>query len=402
MKSLFKRLFGSERKPPPAPPEPPSSPAPKPANAAPARVESPPASAAKPVYHYRVEKLTRYRNIFIKDSAGAPTAAEIEAIEQELGARLPADYLDFLQVANGGSTDFSARVPPPHGEPILLAVVFSTHADARDSYSSETILGEIETAREIWQIPPQVLPFGSEGAECEFFLDLTPEGNGRVVVYLAGLPAWTGRRPDDAFVPVANSFTEFIDSLAVEPDMLTELLADARAAQDEPYAKALEEVLARSLPGWWEEPTKSADVALELVAILNDPAATWKWHLPASASAIHALMAESGVELPGTYLLLLGISNGGEGDLAVEPGWFQLWQAEEVLARNADYQVAQHAPGFFAFGSSGGGELLALDLRSEQPWKVVMLPAIPLEADQAVVVAEDFTGFIRAMAGSLT
>ena len=72
MKSFFKRLFGLERKPPPAPPEPPSSPVPKPAAAAPARVESPPASATKPVYHYRVEKLTRYRKLFIDSRAIEP------------------------------------------------------------------------------------------------------------------------------------------------------------------------------------------------------------------------------------------------------------------------------------------------------------------------------------------
>ena len=128
-----------------------------------------------------------------------------------------------------------------------------------------------------------------------------------------------------------------------------------------------------------------------------EPAASWDRLPPASQAALQKLRAECGVELPEAYLLLLGSSNGGEGELAVEPGWFQLWQAEGVLELNASYEVAEHAPGFFLFGSSGGGELLALDLRGEQPWKVVMLPAIPLEADQAVVVAEDFTGFIRAM-----
>lgn len=398
MKSFFKRLLGSERKPQPAPPEPPLALALTIPVAAPARVESPPPSAAKPLYYHHVETLTRYRKLIIKGFAGAPTAAEIEAIEQKLGTRLPADYLDFLQVANGGSTDFSARVPPPHGEPILLAVVFSTHADAQCNYSYDTILGEIDTAREIWQIPPQVLPFGSEGAECEFFLDLTPEGNGRVVVYLAGLPAWTGRKSSDAFVPMANSFTEFIDSLSMDVEQILDALADARAAQDEPYAAVLEEVLASSLPGWWEDPGRSAEVALELVAILRDPAATWKSRLPASAAAIQALLVESGVELPGAYLLLLGVSNGGEGELAVEPGWFQLWQAEEVLARNADYQVAQHAPGFFAFGSSGGGELLALDMRGNKPWQVVMIPVIPMAASEAVVIAQDCEGFLAEMA----
>ena len=50
-----------------------------------------------------------------------------------------------------------------------------------------------------------------------------------------------------------------------------------------------------------------------------------------------------------------------EGGLSVEPGWFQLWPPAEIERWNREYQVAEFAPEFLGFGSSGGGELLAFD-----------------------------------------
>ena len=44
------------------------------------------------------------------------------------------------------------------------------------------------------------------------FLDLTPEGNGRVVAYVEGLPGWDGD-PASAFVVLAPDFAGFVDGL---------------------------------------------------------------------------------------------------------------------------------------------------------------------------------------------
>jgi hypothetical protein len=101
--------------------------------------------------------------------------------------------------------------------------------------------------------------------------------------------------------------------------------------------------------------------------------------------------------LPDSYLAFLGFSNGGEGPLAVAPGWFVIWSAEEVLESNQGYQVDKELPGFFGFGSNGGGELFAFDARSPQPWKIVMIPFIPLQERYAVVVAESFEQFVKAI-----
>src|SRR4051794_23741397 len=82
---------------------------------------------------------------------------------------------------------------------------------------------------------------------------------------------------------------------------------------------------------------------------------------PASPAVLRDLASASPIALPEEYLALLGFSNGGEGNLGVEPGWFVLWPAEEVLVSNREFGVPELLPGFFGFGSNGGGELLAFD-----------------------------------------
>ena len=123
----------------------------------------------------------------------------------------------------------------------------------------------------------------------------------------------------------------------------------------------------------------------------------WAHREPAAdPGAVAALSAASGAEWPDQYLALLGISNGGGGPLGVEPGWFQLWPAEEVLASNRGYEVQENAPGLIGFGSNGGGELLAFDTRRGQPWPVVMVPFIGMGMDAVVEIAKDFKEFLHA------
>ena len=136
---------------------------------------------------------------------------------------------------------------------------------------------------------------------------------------------------------------------------------------------------------------------MDILSILMDHNAEWDRYPPADAAAIEKLIATAGIELPEEYVACLRYSNGGEGELGITPGWFQLWSAEEVVDLNKEYEVEQNAPGLFAFGSSGGGEWFAFDTRGQKPWKVVMLPFIPMDIKEAIVIADDFIAFILAM-----
>jgi hypothetical protein len=86
-----------------------------------------------------------------------------------------------------------------------------------------------------------------------------------------------------------------------------------------------------------------------------------------------------------------------EGELRIQPYWFRLWAADEVLQANLDYRVQEFMPGWFAFGSSGGGEIFAFDTRTAQPWKVYIVPCITINESEAILIAEDLEAFIKAI-----
>src|SRR5262249_38342415 len=128
-------------------------------------------------------------------------------------------------------------------------------------------------------------------------------------------------------------------------------------------------------PGWTKSPAAQPTVIAELVK--------------------HAL-----VPLPAEYLDFLTESNGGEGELGRQPGWFVLWRAEDVIEFNQGYEVASNIPGHVGFGSSGGGELFAFDTRAGQPYPIVTVPFIPMNLAEARPVAASFSEF-RTLLGKV-
>jgi hypothetical protein len=122
----------------------------------------------------------------------------------------------------------------------------------------------------------------------------------------------------------------------------------------------------------------------------------WRTNPPCSEEAIQRLVESATVELPPEYLAYLRESNGGGGDIGVEPGLLYFWQTEEVSDNNNGYEVQQNVPGFYAFGSSGGGEMFAFDTRGPKPWPVVIIPFIPMDAEVAIQIARDFSSLTRS------
>ncbi len=136
---------------------------------------------------------------------------------------------------------------------------------------------------------------------------------------------------------------------------------------------------------------------MRILHILQDSTATWNREAPAKPKSLRKLVTEAWVELPEEYLALLGYSNGGEGQLGIEPGWFQLWPAEDVIDLNKACNIEEYLPGFFGFGSNGGGEMLAFDTRSVKPWKIAMIPFIPMEIEDVIIIADSIEKFLQAM-----
>jgi hypothetical protein len=126
----------------------------------------------------------------------------------------------------------------------------------------------------------------------------------------------------------------------------------------------------------------------------------WVNALPAAERAVLDLITGAGIPLPSDYVAYLAQSNGGEGELSVDPHWLILWPAEDVLGANQGYQVATWAPGLFGFGSSGGGDMFAFDLRQGEPYAVVCVPFVPMTLDAVRRIAGNFTELVGLTASA--
>jgi len=89
---------------------------------------------------------------------------------------------------------------------------------------------------------------------------------------------------------------------------------------------------------------------------------------------------------------------GAQRRVTLGQNYVMLWKAEELKPLNAGYEVARFAPGLFLFGSDGGGEAYAFDIR-EDPWVVIQVPFIGMGDPQyAIPLGRSFTEFLKNVA----
>jgi hypothetical protein len=158
-------------------------------------------------------EFSRYRHIAIERAGPPPTRYELLRLQWFLGARLPESYRAFLEVGNGGYVDCVVDVPLESGghETISFSSFFSTHGASFGS-----LLFEAKAARQHAGAPKGVLPIACDGGGSLVCLDLSAEGNGRVVAFVQGLPAWTGLRGTSQYIELAASFDAFVALLRLD------------------------------------------------------------------------------------------------------------------------------------------------------------------------------------------
>lgn len=135
---------------------------------------------------------------------------------------------------------------------------------------------------------------------------------------------------------------------------------------------------------------------MNIAELLRQPERDWQSKGPASESEVASLQSRARAQLPPEYLNLLRFSNGGEGPLALAPLWFQLYSVSDCLDLCHNDEVVSRFPTFMFFGSNGGLESIAFDLRAEPPWRIVAVDQIA-GAESAKELAPDMATFIAAI-----
>jgi hypothetical protein len=95
------------------------------------------------------------------------------------------------------------------------------------------------------------------------------------------------------------------------------------------------------------------------------------------------------VVLPEAFLKYLESDLPKEGELSVNPFWFQLWGKEYIVEMNNNYQIPKFLHNYIGFGSNGGNELLVFDSIG----KIFTVPFIPMDANDAVKISDSWDGF---------
>jgi len=188
----------------------------------------------------------RYKHLVIQKSDDPPTAAEIRKIERVLGAKLPADFLDFLFVGNGSYLgDYLITVPLKPNAQVMTFSLFTTKR------GPDSFLNEIKSQRTSYiKTPEKVLPIAQNGGGSYLYLDLRERGTSPVVAFIHGLPVWTGLPQQDELIKIADNFSDYLDLLQFDADYNKSLLVDAIAAKDDKRIAACIEYLDSALPGW--------------------------------------------------------------------------------------------------------------------------------------------------------
>jgi hypothetical protein len=111
----------------------------------------------------------------------------------------------------------------------------------------------------------------------------------------------------------------------------------------------------------------------------------------ASEAEVREFRAAAPGLIPGSYVQFLATTGAVEVEVPELDSMFvMLWPLRDVLQLNRDYRVADLAPGLFAVGSDGGGELLVFDLRHPPDVPIGQVPAIPLELAEHERLAGSF------------
>lgn len=118
-----------------------------------------------------------------------------------------------------------------------------------------------------------------------------------------------------------------------------------------------------------------------------------KLNPPCSNEIIREVEKNLKFSFPNEYINFLLTSNGGEGWVG-EYSYLSLWKADEIIALNEAYEVSEFAPGLILFGSDGGIDAYAFDIRNEST-VIVEVPFIGMDLMEVKNCGKNFVEFLE-------
>jgi hypothetical protein len=150
-----------------------------------------------------------------------PTTRQLALVERLVGSPLPESYIAFQRFCNGCVPEWNwFKVETPWGwEEYIVAGFYTISTESADAEDPDEVVWQYLHRGE--EVPHGIMPIGLTSLGDLIYLDLTNDGNGRVVLAQHGLPAWaSGKFPanTDLVIYVAPSFEAFLALLHEPPE----------------------------------------------------------------------------------------------------------------------------------------------------------------------------------------
>lgn len=109
------------------------------------------------------------------------------------------------------------------------------------------------------------------------------------------------------------------------------------------------------------------------------------------AENIQLIQSEIGFQLPEDYLYYLLNYKGFEGFIGLE--YVVLWDVDELLQLNKDYDILSSFPETIAIGSNGGSEFIGIAFNDQQ-YRLVVSPFIDLDCAYHIDIGDSFSDML--------
>jgi hypothetical protein len=114
---------------------------------------------------------------------------------------------------------------------------------------------------------------------------------------------------------------------------------------------------------------------------------------PTTSDSITEIEEALRISFPIQYKNFMLESNGAEGCIG-ESSYLAIWRDSEIVRANRDLKIEEYTPGLVLFASDRGGTAYAFDKRQAQ-MPIVEIPDDSIHIEEAVKIADTFTGFLQ-------
>ena len=101
-----------------------------------------------------------------------------------------------------------------------------------------------------------------------------------------------------------------------------------------------------------------------------------------------------GFKLPEDYKYFLSTFSGHEK--FVGPEYVRLWDIDEIIKTNKDYELVEYLTDTLGIGGNGGGDFIGIEITSSDNYRIILSPFL-YEKQAHIEIGKTFTDFLSRL-----